>query len=283
MKAVVRTPICPLTVQPRPGGSLADEALFGMTLTVLEQTTAHFWRVRTPYRYEGFAPVSRLVTEEERIRQWEETPKRTVLWKTFCDVAARPEITARPLVTVPLGAVLGVQEAPWEGWQHATLPDGREGWVRAGALGEVPKAPEELPERELRRRITGAAARYLGSPYRWGGKTPMGIDCSGLASMAYLLNGISIWRDAAIQKGFPIYEVPLKRLKPADLLYFRGHIAVYLGEGRYIHSTAKAGSDGVVINSLESSAPDYREDLAKGILAAGSWFSFYEAGNSMPP
>ena len=56
----------------------------------------------------------------------------------------------------------------------------------------------------------------------------------------------------------------------ADLLYFPGHVALYLGEGRYVHATALSGR--VVINSLDPSARDYRESLAQELLAVGSWF-----------
>ena len=49
-------------------------------------------------------------------------------------------------------------------------------------------------------------------------------------------------------------------------------MALYLGEGRYIHSTGAAVSGGVVINSLESSDPLYREDLVKCLYAVGSIF-----------
>ena len=52
----------------------------------------------------------------------------------------------------------------------------------------------------------------------------------------------------------------------------RPDLALYLGEGKYIHSTARNGSDGVVINSLNPGDPDYREDLDKGMTAAGSIF-----------
>ena len=47
MKAVVQAPICPLMSQPRPDCELADEALFGMVVEVLEQTTSGYWKVRT--------------------------------------------------------------------------------------------------------------------------------------------------------------------------------------------------------------------------------------------
>ena len=53
---------------------------------------------------------------------------------------------------------------------------------------------------------------------------------------------------------------------------FPGHVALYLGEGRYIHSTGAAASGGVVINSLEPSDPLYREDLVKCLYAVGSVF-----------
>ena len=61
----------------------------------------------------------------------------------------------------------------------------------------------------------------------------------------------------------------MRRGSRGDLLYFPGHIALYLGNDRYIHSTARAGSDGVMINSLDPAAPDYRADLREKLYAVG--------------
>ena len=69
MKAVVQAPICPLMSQPRPDCELADEALFGMVVEVLEQTTSGYWKVRTHYRYEGYAPVTCLAIGDEADRK----------------------------------------------------------------------------------------------------------------------------------------------------------------------------------------------------------------------
>lgn len=95
----------------------------------------------------------------------------------------------------------------------------------------------------------------MARPTRWGGKTPAGIDCSGLCSMAYLLCGISIWRDSELKEGYPIHPAHVSDMRVGDLVYFPGHVALYLGNGEYIHSTARAGDNGVVINSFYPDSP----------------------------
>ena len=56
-----------------------------------------------------------------------------------------------------------------------------------------------------------------------------------------------------------------------------GHVALYLGNVEYIHSTARAGDNGVVINSFYPDSPLYRPDLPKQITAVGSYFARREA------
>ena len=280
MKAIVNSPICPLMSQPRHNCELADEALFGMALEVLEQTTPGYWKVRTHYRYEGYAPVTALVIGDRSAQEWEALPKRVVLHKNTCDVMAAPKVQSWPIVTLPMGAVVAVTEPPETdpetgeptGWQLVSLPDGAEGYVRSSWLDTYYDKPVDLPEPELRQRLCDTARLFARTHYRWGGKTPLGVDCSGLVSMSYLLNGIVIWRDASIKEGFPIHAIDLKDAKAGDLLFFPGHVAMYLGDGRYIHSTGKAGSDGVTFNSLDPAAPDYRADLREKLSGVGSYF-----------
>ena len=69
-----------------------------------------------------------------------------------------------------------------------------------------------------------------------------------------------------------MHQIPFADKKRGDALYFPGHIALYLGEGRYIHSTGASASGGVVINSLDPADPLYREDLVKSLYAVGSVF-----------
>ena len=194
-----------------------------------------------------------------------------------------------------------------KGWAKVRLVDGRVGYVRDVALEPVRyemsavfSQEEGLPfdealakqkgipaaelvqealnrwyggsEEAFRNALAEQAKKYLGTEYRWGGKSGRGIDCSGLVSSAYMQCGVLIYRDAKIIEGWPMHEVAFENKKPGDALFFPGHVALYLGEGRYIHSTGAAASGGVVINSLEPSDPLYREDLVKCLYAVGSIF-----------
>lgn len=267
-------PICPLFSTPAETSPLADEALYGHTVEPLEPAGADFWRVRTAYRYEGYAPAACLGLDTGAAEKWAARPKKVVWGKHTADVLAEPTYRAKPLLTLPLGARVVPLEAGPE-WTRVALAHGAEGYVRTGALGPCYETPPDLPEKALRRRLMETALAYRGSQYRWGGKTPLGIDCSGLVSMAYLLNGITIHRDAELKEGFDLVTIRPGELAPGDALFFPGHVALYLGDSRYVHSTGKAGSDGVTINSLDSHAPDYRPDLAQSILQIGSYRGFH--------
>lgn len=127
-------------------------------------------------------------------------------------------------------------------------------------------------ETEFRQAIVDSAMKFMGTQYRWGGKTILGIDCSGLAFMSYLENGVLIYRDASIKEGFPIKKIDAADKKMGDLLFFPGHVAIYMGNNKFVHATAFKNSCGVVINSLSPEDSDYRQDLKDSMYAVGSIF-----------
>ncbi len=262
MEMVVKVPVCPLRTGPRPDSPLADQALLGTGVRGLERV-GPVWLVETEYRYRGYAPAACLAPRGEG---WDALDKAVVWGRNAAPVLAGPQGTAEVLLTAPLGAVLAPREGPEEGWQRVVLPDGREGALRAGWLAPRPR-PDPLPEGELGRRLVRAALRYRWAPYLWGGKTPQGVDCSGLTFMAYWLNGISIYRDASPRPGFPLVQVPAEEMAPGDLLFFPGHVALALGGGRYLHASGRAG--GVTVNALGPEDPRFRPDLARSL--SGVW------------
>ncbi len=272
MNAVALSPICPLYTAPSAASPLADEVLCGWPLEVCEQPCPGWVRVRTDYRYEGYAPAAGLILGAGPCRRWAEREQRVVL-QAAADVLDRPDVEGRRITTLfrgSLAAPLGGELA--EGWQALCLPDGREGYTRSDFLGPYYKTPPSTDPEDLRKRVIERARTYLGVQYRWGGKSPLGIDCSGLVFMAWRLNGVSLHRDAKIVEGYPVREIPRNALAPADLLFFPGHVALYLGEGRYLHSTARSGSCGVVVNSLDPADGSFRPDLAERLTAVGSVF-----------
>ena len=116
MRAVVKSPICPLLSQPRRDCERVDEVLFGMVVEVLEQTTPRFLKVRTRYRYEGYAPIGCLLLSDEAANRWESLPKKVILHKNTCDVMAAPKVQSWARTTLPLGSLVAVEGEPEKGW-----------------------------------------------------------------------------------------------------------------------------------------------------------------------
>lgn len=107
------------------------------------------------------------------------------------------------------------------------------------------------PLSEVGQRILRAAEPYLGAPYRLGGDTPAGIDCSGLTKAVYASFGCSLPRQSRLQAGLGS-AVATAELAPGDLLFFAtnldvgiSHVGIYLGSGRMLHSSPRRGGVGV--------------------------------------
>ena len=89
--------------------------------------------------------------------------------------------------------------------------------------------------------IAMRAMSLLGAPYEWGGADPTGFDCSGLVRFVHDQVGIQVPRTAAEQFS-AARRVTVNSLEPGDLLFFRtngrriSHVAIYTGEGRFIHA-----------------------------------------------
>lgn len=267
----VTAPRCPLMSRPTHRSEQVDEMLLGWRAEILEEAAPGWFRVRADYRYEGYAPAACLGADPDQSNFFGALPKQVVT-KAFCTVLSEPKVQGWLVAELTRGALVAPLTQPdADGWLNVALPDGQTGYTKSSFLGTYHQT-SSLGEAEFRRAVAETALTYRDAHYRWGGKSPLGIDCSGLAFMAYWLNGVTIYRDARIEPGFPLHEIPRSEMKQGDLLFFPGHVAVYLGEGRYVHSTARRGSDGVVVNSLDPAAPDYREDLDKAMTAVGSIF-----------
>ena len=90
---------------------------------------------------------------------------------------------------------------------------------------------------------------YLNSPYLWGGRTPFGIDCSGLSQMVYRLNGIDLPRDADDQAEVGTTLSFVEESEPGDLAFFDNeegkivHVGIMLENNHIIHASGKVRID----------------------------------------
>ncbi len=195
------------------------------------------------------------------------------------DVRNLAKVQGVTLITLTKGSIVTVindDTLEDKEWVKTKLIDGRIGYIKRKFLSDIIELQDyknfTMDEEEgFRKNVVKTAHEYMTTQYKWGGKSPLGIDCSGLTSMAYMLNGVLIYRDAKIVEGYPVCEIKFADLKLGDLIYFPGHIAMYIGNDEYIHSSAS--NDGVYINSFNKDSNLYREDLATTITYCGSIFS----------
>ena len=84
------------------------------------------------------------------------------------------------LATLPRGSLVAVQkETAAEHGCACSCPTGREGFAPGEGLAPFCAAPRYEEEAALRQAVVSSALRYLGTPYRWGGKTPMASTARG--------------------------------------------------------------------------------------------------------
>jgi cell wall-associated NlpC family hydrolase len=106
------------------------------------------------------------------------------------------------------------------------------------------------------------AASQVGAPYRYGGSSPRGFDCSGLVYYSYRKAGIRVPRTTNSQLN-NAHRVPLKQLQPGDLLFFKldrrpvSHVGIYAGNDRFIH----APSRGKKVSFTSMNDPYWRQRL----------------------
>ncbi|NUQ69876.1 MAG: C40 family peptidase [Chthonomonadales bacterium] len=174
---------------------------------------------------------------------------------------------SRMIARVEAGTYLAICGSS-SGWYGALMTDRSVGWIPAhtvkmleyeivGMGGAPRKATPNLDNPLLsggQRTILQTAYSFLGVPYRWGGTSPSGMDCSAFVQRCFRTVGIELPRTAREQytRGMP---VPVAQLQACDRLYFQNksgritHTGIYIGDGYFIHSSSSR--KGVAVSRLD--------------------------------
>ncbi len=226
--AIVAVPCAPVRRKPRHQAEMTNQLLFGDTVLVLKSKKSFWFKVRSlTDHYEGWITANMLKPVSEK------TARLFV-----------PHVTADALTTitingqamqVPMGAALHNYSAG-----QAIIDE-----LAVEVTGNVHNREETARDPE---HLQNIALRWLNAPYLWGGRTILGVDCSGFVQVTYKMLGVDLPRDAWQQAQVGSSVAKLKNSQPGDLAFFDDkdeivHVGILLGNDRIIHSSGKVRID----------------------------------------
>lgn len=210
-------PVLPLRREPRFDATLDSEVLFGETLRVFDEAEGWAWVQLDRDAYVGYVPSEGLA------RAIVPPSHRVSRLRTY--VYPMPDIKSPPLALLSLNA------------QIAAL--GREGRFLALTTGGFVVADHASPLDVRAADYVEVAMSFLGTPYLWGGRTSLGVDCSGLVQLATEAAAIACPRDADMQGAELGAPLPGgAKLARGDLVFWDGHVGIMASADELLHASA---------------------------------------------
>ena len=191
-----------------------DQLLFGEIFEVLEEEAGGFvWGQARRDGYMGFVAAEALTSPVP------EATHRIAALRTYAFEG--PSIKSRALGLYSMNSLVAVEAT--EGKLSKVTGAGWMTTAHLAAMGTVEADPAAVAE------------RFLGSPYLWGGRESLGLDCSGLTQAALFACGRACPRDTDQQEQ-AFTAIAAADFGRGDLVFWKGHVAMGLGDGRIVHA-----------------------------------------------
>jgi hypothetical protein len=228
--AIVNVPAAPVRRKPMHYREMVNQLLFGETVKVLK-TKGDLWvKVRSLHDgYEGW--MTNTLLEEV-----DEAPANTMSAFATTDILSSVKVGDK-IMNIPFGSSLPF----FEGGK------GKLGKTEFEFGGNYCKRDEQQPGTEL---LNQLVMPWINAPYLWGGRTPLGVDCSGFVQVIYKLKGIDLPRDTWQQAQEGKIVEKFKDAQPGDLAFFDNkedivHVGILMPDEKIIHASGKVRIDGI--------------------------------------
>ena len=236
--------IVPVRKEPSHLSEITTQLLFGELFRIYE--TRDNWHLvcNAWDNYEGWIPEKQavMIDEKEFLRLLNaDTPVVMDLVQLIANESQKT------MFAIPLGSALPGLEGQFVNIAGENFRF--EGQVSDTSGVEDIESPEE--KREFCQNLVEDAMMYLHSPYLWGGRSPFGIDCSGLVQMVYRLRQIKILRDASQQATQGEVVSLLDEAEPCDIVFFDdeegaiNHVGILADRFRVIHASGSVRIDAI--------------------------------------
>ena len=212
--------IAPLRRAPAADAEQMTQALRGERVTVYDRNGEGWaWGQLADDGYVGWIPEAAL-TAPGAAPTHKVTARRTLAFPGA-------SIKLPPLEALPMGTKLAILR------EDGAFAVTREGWH----LPRQHLAPLDAMAPDF----VGVAEQFVGTPYLWGGKSSLGIDCSGLVQIALTASGTGCPRDSDMQQdglGRELTSAEARHLQRGDLIFWKGHVAIARDATTIVHANA---------------------------------------------